>query len=537
MKYSLFTIVLFTMGHLHAQTNNNYLLRWNQNDYKITQNEDFVEVYRMNNRSLIDTSVKPEKVSALNLLMAIRDSGNKNVILFKYKSIQSDSTFYRILDHHGISNNLDTVLNEGDLYNLSIHRAEKWPQELDDYNILLQAQFPIIETTILKLGESEQELLARTSQKVHSEHIGTFSLINLKPNIYRKADKKDSTEVKLDYVKTNQVADIDKITIRIVEGFIVECIAYTNDQQVFDLGINRSFNLYRISQKISEKYLRNRSKEDSYLSLNQLIKFENGGSFGFKPSDTLITLKADTKTVELTQRYSINSMINARIYTDLRGFIGKATNGIVNVEMSAEFPLNVRNYGRILILPDVTTELRYSKFDQGSNLVMVDSTNTLASSLKLFQGSYLEAGFNFGLLKSIKYTGRYDMRIGLTGAFLLTDLYDSNEESLASDLHSFSLGLQFGNKFSINKRFWCYFDMEYTHLFPISKNVANINDADVLGFNIELSYRSNIHSTSTDGFYMKYGGFYQIGEFEDSFTQIQFGYRVGLDDALSESKK
>jgi hypothetical protein len=199
------------------------------------------------------------------------------------------------------------------------------------------------------------------------------------------------------YINTNIITDtvkIKEVIVQIKNGAI-------NDIQVFGYN-NQSYTNRSAGIRISE--LTETSNRLFTLKGNKKYYIYCQDIFGMKrkahylPSDALLEFKEINKEKVLTKKVGINSFIDARIYSDLLGLLGKESNGLAQTELNFNFPLHRKNKANSFayFFSDLSAHVQFSRFDekyQSTNLNPIDS-NLSRSTLNQRSWMHTEFGLS-----------------------------------------------------------------------------------------------------------------------------------------------
>ncbi|NVK27410.1 MAG: hypothetical protein HWE14_05165 [Flavobacteriia bacterium] len=502
-------------------TERKILVQWDSKYYVITKVGEALTIAETSVELQLEMATEEsESIDTGDFLKMLSEEAKDNALKLQYKTT-SESTqkeYVRLLDKEGITPCLGTGFTDQVYQSLLANSAEN---EDSREHLTLEMLTPegIDKIEITKLEMTTEDLVRKYANVMFKDEVGRFILL------------KHVVETKGDEVKE---VTLTQLRLRVVEGFVVEILAETEDFRQFRLTFGDAQDIFRFSEHIQTIQLKDVQDEGTYIALKDILYFRPEENIGYRPDNEIVTLNKDKKLFILTQTYSLNTIIDARIYTDFRSLIGDVPNGLVNFELNSELPINSRNNGKFLWISHISPSLRYSRFDQGLNQAVIDN-GEINSALSIYQQSKLSAGFDIGIVRSLRSTGRYEVRLDGVLSYLITDLYDTTETLVGKDYNTIYSGFKLNQKINLNKRFWFDVNTELGWLWAMgSTEIQNFeNYMPMWGINAQISYRPD--PGSTDGFYLRYGAYDDLTSRNGDYTFIQFGYRVSLSRAWSEA--
>lgn len=522
---------------LHAQTK--YQINWGESYYQVTMDSTFFQV----KYTTIDLQFNGEP-GMTTTLKSISDSlekeSNDQAFKLTFRTTEGNEMI-RLIDDKGITGYLWGEFEDKALVDFLFDtRRNSSSRMAIDSTILLDTVYAQIKIEPLDYVDIST-LLAENQNTVYKDEVGTFTLIQKHAMVqsystttqrakwYKFFDKKWwHPDVSMDTTAHSQI-DIEEIRIRIVDGFIVDIFAETPNHDLYFLDRSSSQTLFRFHENISGLVLYSTKDSQKFIRLDEILAFKPERCIGYKPNDEIVTLERADETKTVMQSYSLNSILDARVYTDFKSLINNAPNGLLNIEISSEIPFNLYNYGSVHYFAYITPNIRISRFDNAQKLVVNNGTN--ASGLSILQQSKLSAGFDLNLMKTLAYSGKNKFSLDIGIAYLNTALFDTTETSIESDYNSLQWGLRPKLKINLNRRFWLDLSGDVGMLFPTGNTSISGFTSNTWygGLDVELSFQPN--PDNNDGFYLKYGIMDDLNASYGDYSYIQVGYRVSLSNA------
>lgn len=257
--------------------------------------------------------------------------------------------------------------------------------------------FVTAQTDSAKRAERIKEIkeAIKDMDKDEIQHIGTiaFNPVNSYPvyeciPTYIKRSRLQSNPVQCNIIKKIK---IDSIAMTITNGFIINISVYSGKE-----------NYTNNQAPIALTYRRMGGEDNLYLTGNnnasivyqEIINLSLDNSY--IPEDCKIVLKIGNSSQNLQSTISINTILDARIYSDALGLVGGQSNGLAQTELKYKqiwHRINILNHGDFLG-QYFKVNLNLSKFDSKDKYT--DSVGFSRS--KLLQRSYVTSEFAFNAI-------------------------------------------------------------------------------------------------------------------------------------------
>ena len=485
------------------------LIKWTGRYFKLSKVNDSYLVRNANP----EASILSQEDTVQAFIESIKKAAQKRPIKLTYH-LGGSKKEYRWINQDGKVGPVSSADLEADKLLARIASSEEGELEELKLALLYEKKPKLLEMEEIK--ETVTERIRGYEKQEGQEDIGAFFL---KPEFFEGIDQDDKK--------------FTDLHIEINDGFITRIYSRAADDKIYSLERKHITSVANLPRKFENDALELKHGSD-IVKLSKCVSFIPGTGVGFEPDDQYIHLHEGNREARLKQTYTLNTIIDARIYTDFRALLGYAPNGILNFEFKSKLPLNHKNYKRGLWFGHITPTLRYSRYDEGKNSAIIQN-DEIGSPLSIFQESKLNAGFDIGIYRTLKGLGRFDLRIEGLFDYLITDLYNPDGEVVAEGYNSMYSALKIN--FQINKNSHFQFDLSPELGWLWAAGATPINNFDsslpILGLNAEVSYHPD--PKSLEGFYLRYGSFDDLTSRKGDYTFIQFGYRIGIGEAWSKT--
>jgi len=322
---------------------------------------------------------------------------------------------------------------------------------------------------------------------------------------------------------TAKTVKVSKVTINIRDGYVLEINIYTDQGQFINTTSQITLTTNRLN---SGDYLKAIAKNE-YLLLSDLLSIEP--LFEYLSDDGRIELDKDHIQVTLTRNVGVNTVFDARLYTDVLGLLSKEENPVLQTDVRFRQVFNRRNLRNtgIILFNYVSINGNASKLD--SKTAAVDSLTF--NRTDLMQKSILgaEATVNLGTIWLEKHSlSTFYTDIG--GGINLTNV------SGFKDIKRINSHYVFGQSgFNIKSSDNVGFDMCARVLVQYSPQTGydgNSNAVWYLKLSGEVFY--NPSSDGTNRIFGRLGYILPMkhDEKKNLYFQLQFGYSVLLSKLL-----
>lgn len=295
---------------------------------------------------------------------------------------------------------------------------------------------------------------------------------------------------------------------------------------------------------------------DNYVMMisDALSYLPNPGN-NFVPDDEEFTFPKEEATdksepkrreYKIIQKTNLQNVIELRAYTDFLGLFDDAENGIVQFEGKADFFMSP--FQRIFktfpftVFKKVSPYVHFTKLDETFRSLTLTPTiadpniYTINQPLEIIEKSYLDMGFILDIA-SMSFTKNYPFNMNLYWALRyqvatieLEEVEDENFKTVGN-----GVGLRF--EFKRFNNFGLCLSPEvtyYNHLNRID-NIENPPNFWVFRNEAEVYYYPG--TTKSQSVFLRLRTFLDLNDSEDSFFQLQFGYRftIGLGSVKAKS--
>ena len=398
---------------------------------------------------------------------------------------------------------------------------------------------------------------------------------------------KTTIEDNSNYEPTGTIVLFDHVKFSVREGRIydirVRVINETGSQQYFfenrvPISLlnypqgSRWFYLYNsqnASENVNEVTV---DMKEGIIRTSDVLSYLSNPGNNFVPDDVDYTFptekEKDTKETrrrvyKVNQNTNLQNVMELRAYTDFLGLFNNSANGIVQVEGKADFfisPFQIKN----LKIPyryanKISPYVHFTRLDKNRKGIDLspsrDSTANLwiAKPLEIIEKSYLDMGFtidvldftlrkqfpfNINIYAGLRYQIASVLKSDMTRLLTPVTVADTTatvaeDETTVDEAINFkSLGYGGGIRFEFRRfnNFGFFYSPEllyYNHLNRIDK-LYNPKNFLVFRNEAEIFYYPN--ESKKQSIFIRLRTFMNVNDGEDSFFQLQFGYRfsVGL---------
>lgn len=418
-------------------------------------------------------------------------------------------------------------------------------------------------------GNEKAKELFKDIFSVNSETcLGNFEI----PGHRQKIRLYEKDDVHILPFPTDSVLYFEEVRFAIREGCIYEIrVRLTNEKETqqyfFENKVPISLLQYNLKRMFQRRFLLNSSvtsldidKETDIIIENYRIKLSDVLSYypnpgnNFVPDDVEFTFPKNDEEVgdgeqkkrrvyKVNQDTNLQNVMELRTYTDFLGLFDDAANGIVQVEGKADIFVTPFQIGRgfpNVLFKKISPYVHYARLDddmRSLTLTPTDSTGIyyIKRPLEIIEKSYLDMGFLLDIW-GVRFKKDFPFSMNLYGStrYQIATIERENEENVNFK----TLGLGFGLRFEF-KRF-NNFGFSYSPEL-ISYNHLNRLDflEDTKNFwlfrnEAEIFYYPGV--TKSQSIFLRLRTFTDISDGEDSFFQLQFGYRfsIGLGDVKTK---
>jgi hypothetical protein len=327
-------------------------------------------------------------------------------------------------------------------------------------------------------------------------------------------------------------ADIEEVSITLAHGAIAKrgLIVTLKDGRIF-LNRDAPISLASFFRRTTDLIRINDKDQTTYIKLGDLMTYVPIGKF-YYPADGEFKIRADKKLVDTLRIGStFNEYINASVYTDLLGLLGRKPNGILQTEISGNFISNAANLwsnADIVFHNFIQPYFRLSKFD--SRFTQLDSSNIKSSPSKkdsvnrayLNQIAYLIAGLKtnivrFGIGVNQQVYLNFGIEVGLANA----DSIYNKDITFINWYPEITYSINKLDNFGIE----CSLRLLKQHIAHGSP-FANNDGQTIINSQASLFYYP--FSNSNNRMYLRFNYYDNVKGFAYNFSQFQLGWKTSL---------
>jgi hypothetical protein len=303
----------------------------------------------------------------------------------------------------------------------------------------------------------------------------------------------------------------------------------------------------------NNSYNSEENKENSYITLKDVLQYYPNSGNNFVPDDQNLILPVPNKENEdtvnrrvyqLVQDTSLQNTVELRTYTDFLGLFGSSPNGVVQIEGKAEFfisPFVFSNHSFFLI-KKISPYVNCTKIDdtnRGLTLVpspiIGNTTSTIKRPLEILEKSYLEMGFLLNIT-SFKFTKETPFKTNLYFPLRYNATFVNNIQTDNQNLKMVGYGLGLNLEFKRFSNFGFNYYLEFTRYNPINQSEIIINPDKFWVFRNEAELFYYPGKSKNQSVFTRFRTFYNKSDDKDSFFQFQFGYRFSIGAGNVKSK-
>ncbi len=336
---------------------------------------------------------------------------------------------------------------------------------------------------------------------------------------------------------------IDSINIKIDDGVIKSIVVTTNEEKFynnFPISIS-NYNNYKKQkryfneseyndQKVIKRFLLWNDVRKKIISLNEILSYEPLEAYNLIPDADEIILNSDDSTKTLYTSSDLNTLFNAKIFSDAFGLIGNESNGLIQTEISTKIYVNTKYlHGRkAVFFNDMDLGLSLMKYDSNDDTILVDFNDTTLNFMKALQTSYTRLGMKLNLF-TINSKSLYKFNIGYNG--YLSNISNYNSTFLLNSLYS-----EFKVLLRRNKNFGIEIGLtEYMMCSARGKSDVKLNNHKVFYITKpEIQLFWNPKENDKNNFFIRYSTYLNFDDKKNNFMQFQLGYSMDIKQLIKE---
>ena len=188
----------------------------------------------------------------------------------------------------------------------------------------------------------------------------------------------------------------------------------------------------------------------TYIKVNELLRYEPAIGNPFLPEDDEFTLTPGLSSKNLEVGVDINSHIEFRVYTDLLALLKNDPNGLIQSELSStifliDAPIDMLGHYLFYMLYYVEPSVQIRKFDSNNtNISLVEEPDLKSISEQtlydILQRSYLDLRADWSILYLNDGDQKYDFRVGV--GYSLSNIMMPDSSVVDAGVITFRTGLK-----------------------------------------------------------------------------------------------
>lgn len=285
--------------------------------------------------------------------------------------------------------------------------------------------------------------------------------------------------------------------------------------------------------------------KNSYIRISDVLTYLPNPGNNFVPDDIEYTFptgqeeKVDNpkrRLYLLNQDTNLQNVMELRTYTDFLGLFDDTPNGIMQIEGKADFfvvPFQVGRYHPMNFFKKVSPYVHYTRLDDDhKGLTLIDNPSQpgmqmIQRPLEVIEKSYLDMGavldlFSFSFIKespfniNLYYALRYQIA--------------TIEREDADNINFKTLGHAAGVRFEFKRfnNFGFNFSPEFAYYNHMNKIDLMENPKNIWVFRNEAEIFYYPGASKKQSIFLRLRTFMDVSDSEDSFFQLQFGYRFSI---------
>jgi hypothetical protein len=303
-----------------------------------------------------------------------------------------------------------------------------------------------------------------------------------------------------------------------------------------------------LTKDIIRKYLIRISDVIGYLPYPGNNYVPDDVEYTFPTGNETNTNESKRRVYKVVQDTNLKNVMELRTYTDFLGLFNDAPNGIVQIEGKADFyvvPFQIGRTAPMNIFKKISPYVQYARLDEDHRSLTLTETDppsevqTLDRPLEIIEKSYLDMGavidiFGISFLKESPF--RLNLYYAMRYQIAAIDGDIANEEDDIENFKTFGQGLGLRAEFKRFNNFGFVYSPEFTSYNHINKMDFLVEPENFWVFRNEAEIFYYPGVSKQQSIFLRLRTFMNISDGEDSFFQLQFGYRfsIGLSDAKAK---
>ncbi|PKW20411.1 hypothetical protein [Flavobacterium lindanitolerans] len=285
--------------------------------------------------------------------------------------------------------------------------------------------------------------------------------------------------------------------------------------------------------------------KNSYIRISDVLTYLPNPGNNFVPDDVEYTFptglekevnEEKRRLYLLNQDTNLQNVMELRTYTDFLGLFDDTPNGIMQIEGKADFfvvPFQVGRLHPMNFFKKVSPYVHYTRLDDDhKGLTLIDNpslpgTQMIGRPLEIIEKSYLDMGavldvFSFSFIKE----SPFNINLYYALRYQIATIDRENEENLNFKTLGHAAGVRF--EFKRFNNFGFNFSPEFAYYNHMNKIDFMENPKNIWVFRNEAEIFYYPGESKKQSVFLRLRTFMDVSDSEDSFFQLQFGYRFSI---------
>jgi len=305
-------------------------------------------------------------------------------------------------------------------------------------------------------------------------------------------------------------------------------------------GARRQYLSNRATSPLNVKDITNNTYNNFQIVLSDVLLYLSTPGNNFVPDDIEFSFPKETedktepnrRQYKVIQNTSLQNILELRTYTDFLGLFDDSANGIVQVEGKADFfvtPFQVGRSTPLMFFKKVSPYVHYTRLDDDKKgLTLNDEVpQKIRKSLEIIEKSYLDMG---SVLDVFSFRFKKETPFNINFFWALRYNITTIKQEEADDINFKTVGNGIGMRLEFKRfnNFGFTYSPEaiyYNHLNRL-ENIENPKNFWIFRNEAEVFYFPG--ETKSQSIFLRLRTFLNMSDGEDSFFQLQFGYRFSI---------
>jgi hypothetical protein len=321
---------------------------------------------------------------------------------------------------------------------------------------------------------------------------------------------------------------------------------------------SRGYYLLNVNTVSTESTMPTSDQYDNhYIRLSDVLMYKPEAGNNFVPDDIEYTFPTQQESnpkesrrreYVLGQNTNLQNMMELRTYTDFLGLFDESANGIIQLEGSADFfitPFPVLKTVPLIFFNKVSPYVRFTRLDEDHRALELATTGevtALKDPLQVLERSYLDMGSTVDLV-TFSFGKRHPFCVNLYHAlrYQIASIQpdEGGEEEEAETINFKTIGNGVGMRVEVKRfnNFGFHYSPEFTYYNHMNRLEMVENPKNYWVFRNEAEIFYYPGKTKNQSIFLRLRSFLNIDDGENSFFQLQFGYRfsIGLGNIKSKN--